>query len=138
GYWPATREAVVKWFSRFLKMAEALACSGRPEAPRVRTIIADKFRGLWTIAAMYDDLERVCHSISEKPFWIEGWIAVRQTTYYDSKGFAPEVINRLAAVEALLQPQGTVQKVRSIVLAESASYVGIPLVGDANESVESA
>lgn len=138
GYWPATRVAVVQWFSRFLKLAEDLSCSSHIEAPRVRTVIADKFRGLWTQAAMYDDLERVCHSISEKMFWIEGWIAVRQTTYYDSKGFTPEVISRLALLEALFQPQGTVQQVRSIVLAESASYVGVPLVGNADESVESA
>jgi len=138
GYWPATRVAVVQWFSRFLKLAEDLAYSSHIEAPRVRTVIADKFRGLWTQAAMYDDLERVCHSISERMFWIEGWIAVRQTTYYDSKGFTREVIRRLASLEALFQPQGTVQQVRSIVLAESASYVGVPLVGNADESVESA
>lgn len=73
----------------------------------------------------------------KKLFWIDGWIAVRQTMYYDSKAFTPEAINRLASLEALLRPQGTVQQVRSIVLAESASYVGVPLVGNADESVES-
>ena len=138
GYWPATREAVVKWFGLFLKMAESLACSDHAEAPRARTIIANKLRGLWTGARMYDDLERVSCSILKRVFWIEGWIAVRQITYYDSKGFTPEVINRLASLEALLQPQGTVQQVRSIVLAESASYVGVPLVGQTDESIESA
>ncbi|MBI3476657.1 MAG: hypothetical protein HY010_13070 [Acidobacteria bacterium] len=44
----------------------------------------------------------------------------------------------LARVEALLQPRGTIQRVRSIVLAESISIVGIPLVSDRNESIESA
>jgi hypothetical protein len=81
GYWPASREAVVDWFGRFLKLAEDLACSSHIEVPRVRTVVADKFRGLWTGAAMYDDLERVCHSVSEKVFWAEGWMAVRETTY---------------------------------------------------------
>lgn len=138
GYWPDTREAVVKWFSRFLKLAEDLACSSHPEAPRVRTIIADNFRGLWTGALMYEDLERICNSISQKVFWSEGWAAVRQTEYYDSKGFTPEVIKNLAGIEALLQPRGTIQRVRSIILAESGSVVGIPLVGDRNESIESA
>jgi hypothetical protein len=87
---------------------------------------------------MYDDLDRVCHSISKQGLWIGGWIAVRQTTYYDSKGFTPEVIEKLARIEGLLQPRGTIQRVRSIILAESASYVGIPLVGDSKESIESA
>ncbi len=137
GYWPATRTAIVQWFSRFLKLAEDLGCSSHTEAVRVRTVIAEKFRGLWTQAAMYEDLERICHSISEKVFWIEGWIAVRQTTYYDAKNFAPEVVGRLASLEAFLHPEGTVQQVRSIVLAEAAPYVGISLIGDSAESVES-
>ena len=104
----------------------------------MRSVVADKFRGLWTGAAIYEDLERVCNSISGKVFWIEGWIAVRQTTYYDSKGFTPEVIEKLARIEGLLQPRGTIQQVRSIILAESPSYLGIPLVGDSNETIESA
>jgi len=138
GYWPATREAVVKWFSRFLKLAEELACSDYRDAQRVRTIIADKFRGLWTGAQMYEDLERICTSIAKKVFWAEGWSAARETAYYDSNGFAADVIKNLARVEQLLQPQGTVQRVRSIVLAESGSVVGIPLVSGRNESIESA
>ena len=138
GYWPATREAVVKWFSRFLKLAEELACSSYSEAQRVRTIIADKFRGLWTGAQMYEDLERVSTSIAKKVFWAEGWSAARETEYYDSKGFTPDVTKNLARVEAILQPQGTVQRVRSIVLGNSGSVVGIPLVSDRDEGIESA
>ena len=38
---------------------------------------------------MYEDLERICNSISQKMFWAEGWMAVRETAYYDSKGFTP-------------------------------------------------
>ena len=87
---------------------------------------------------MNEDLERICNSISQKAFWSEGWAAVRQTEYYDSKGFTPEVVKKLAGIEALLQPRGTIQRVRSIVLAESGSVVGIPLVGSSNESIESA
>lgn len=138
GYWPATREAVVKWFSRFLKLAEELACSSYSEAQRVRTIIADKFRGLWTGAQMYEDLERVSTSIAKKVFWAEGWSAARETEYYDSKGFTPDVTKNLARVEAILQPQGTIQRVRSIVLGNSGSVVGIPLVSDRDEGIESA
>jgi hypothetical protein len=138
GYWPPTREAVVEWFSRFLKLAEDLAGSTHPEAPRVRTIIADKFRGLWTGVLMYEDLERICYSISQKAFWAEGWMAVRETAYYDSKGFTPEVIEKLARIEGVLQPRGTIQRVRSIILGKSASHIGIPLVGDSKESIESA
>ena len=106
GYWPATREAVIEWFSRFLRLAEELACSDYCEARRVRTIIADNFRGLWTGALMYEDLERICTSIAKKVFWAEGWSAARETAYYDSKGFTSDVTENLARVEVILQPQG--------------------------------
>jgi hypothetical protein len=137
GYWPSTRKEVVEWFSRFLKLAEELACSSYSEAQRVRTIIADKFRGLWTGAQMYVDVERICSSIAKKVFWAEGWSAVRETAYYDSKGFIPDVTAHLARIEAKLQPQGTIQRVRSIVLGNSGSVVGIPLVSNRDEGVES-
>ena len=137
GYWPSTRKEVVEWFSRFLKLAEELASSSYSEAQRVRTIIADKFRGLWTGAQMYVDLERICTSIAKKVFWAEGWSAVRETAYYDSKCFTPDVTAHLARIEEMLQPRGTIQRVRSIVLGNSFSVVGIPLVSNRDEGVES-
>jgi hypothetical protein len=138
GYWPATREEVVEWFRRFLKLGEELVCSNHIEGARVRSVIANKFRGMWTGAAMYDDLEHVGDVISKKVFWVEGWIAVRETAYYDSRALTAEINSKLASLEKLLQPRGIVQQVWAIVLAESASYVGAPLVGNADESVESA
>jgi hypothetical protein len=87
---------------------------------------------------MYEDLERICTSIAKKAFWAEGWSAARETAYYDSGGFSPDVAKNLARVEAILQPQGTIQRVHSIVLANSGSVVGIPLVSDRDEGIESA
>jgi len=52
---------------------------------------------------MYEDLERLCTSIAKKVFWAEGWSAVRETAYYDSKGFTPDVTAHLARIEAILQ-----------------------------------
>jgi len=138
GYWPSTKDAVREWFSQTIQMAEELACSDHPSAPQVRTVLADEFRGLWTGALMHDDLERVCRAISERVFWIEGWIAVRQTIFYDSKGFTPEVSARLASLEAILAPRSLVQRVRSIILAESASYVGLALTSNDPENIPDA
>jgi len=84
GYWPSTRESINKWYSQTLETAERLASSDDSSAAKVRKAIADELRGLWTGAAMYDELERVCRSIAEKGFWTEGLIAVRQTIHYDS------------------------------------------------------
>jgi hypothetical protein len=136
GYWPRTREEVKQWFGQTLSLAESLACSDEPSASQVRSVLADQFRGLWTSAAAYDDLERACHAISKGRFWTEGWIAIRQTTFYDSKGFSPEISARLAALEALLRPRDLAQKVRSMVLSEAMIYVGIDSTDNGTNDVE--
>jgi hypothetical protein len=95
GYWPNGKGAVKEWFLRALEVSERVACSDHESAALVRAVLADKFRGLWTGAAMYDDLERVCRAIAKKTFWTEGWIATRQTIFHDSKAFSPEVLARV-------------------------------------------
>jgi hypothetical protein len=129
GYWPSSRGEVKRWFGSSLRFAQVIACSDTPAASEVRAAIAEQFRGLWTQAGMYEELEAVCRAISEKQFWTEGWIAVRQTIFYDSKGFGPEILSRVASLEALLRPSDLVQRVQSIVLSEAVIYIGV----DAND-----
>jgi len=135
GYWPRTRDDVKRWFELTLRLAETLTCSDEPSASQVRDVIAEQFRALWTGAAMYDDLERVCRAISERRFWAAAWIAVRQTIYYDSKGFHPEISARLASLEALLRPRDLAQRVRSMVLSEAVIYVGLDSTDDGTNDV---
>ncbi len=136
GYWPGTKDEVKRWFGQSLSVVEELACSDKPVAPKVRTILAEQFRGLWSTASVYDELERVCRRISDEKFWPEGWITVRQTIHHDSSGFAPEISARLASLEVVLQPKDLLQKVRSIVLAEGLLYVGIDSTVDGTTDVQ--
>ncbi|MGB7731972.1 MAG: hypothetical protein WBL50_28410 [Candidatus Acidiferrum sp.] len=136
GYWPRTREEIKDWFARALNVAETLACSAARAAPDVRTAIAEQFRGLWTRASAYDALDHVCSAISKVCFWSEGWLAVRETMYYDSHGFSPEVASRLASLEALLRPKDLAEKVRSIVLDESVIHAGLDSTYDGGSNIE--
>jgi hypothetical protein len=136
GYWPSTKDEVEQWFGQTLSVTETLACWDQPWAPEVRTALAEQFRGLWTNAAAYDSLEHVCHAISKDRFWIQGWLAVRQTLYYDSKGLDPTISARLVSLEALLRPKDVVQNVRSIVLPESVIFFGLDSTYDGAKNVE--
>lgn len=134
GYWPP-RKDVRDWFARALNAAEILACSEAPAASGVRVAIAEQFRGLWTSAAAYEELEHMCNAISNVGFWREGWLAVRETMYYDSHGFSPEVSTRLASLEALLRPKDLAEKVRSIVLDESIIHTGMDSTYDGGNNI---
>ena len=117
GYWPRTKAEVPGWYAAVLKVAEKYAVGKDPIAAQVRTIIGRKFRGLWTKAGMYDDLDRVCHAIRNAGFWREGWIAVKDTLRFDAKVMSAKAKTRLEALEKLLRPADLVQTVRSLVLA---------------------
>jgi hypothetical protein len=136
GYWPKNRDEIKGWFGQSLSLAEDLACSDEPVAPKVREILAGQFRGLWSAAGLYDELESVSLRISANEFWPQGWIAVRQTSHYDSGGLTPEAVARLAALEANLRPTDIIQKVRSIVLPEDLLFVGIDSTVDASTDPE--
>jgi hypothetical protein len=136
GWWPRTPAGVKHWFGQALNLVEELACSDKPVAPNVRAILAERFRGLWGAAGMYDELERVCRRISEAKFWPAGWIAARQTIHYDSSGFSPEVAARLSSLEANLSPKDLQQKVRSIVLSDDLIYFGIDSTVDGTTDVQ--
>jgi hypothetical protein len=121
GYWPRSEREMKHWYRSVLNIAGTLVCSEWPVAPLVCTTIAREFRGLWTAAGMYDELEDLCLAISEKKFWPEGWIAVRETLSCDSERFSSEIVAQLSSLERRLRPTDLVQKVRAIVLSDSTT-----------------
>ena len=136
GWWPRFPADVKRWFGETLNLAEELACSDKPVSRNVRTTLAERFRGLWGTAGMYDELECVCNRVSQVEFWPEGWIAVRQTIHYDASGFSPEIAARLSSLEENLRPRDLQQKVRSIVLSDALIYVGIDSTVDGSTDVQ--
>ena len=119
GYWPRTTPELQSWYAAVLKVAEKYAVGKDRLADRVRTIVGRKFRGLWTKAGMYDDLDRLCRTIRKVGFWREGWVGVKETLRFDVNSMSAKAKARLEALEKLLRPVDLVQTVRSLVLARS-------------------
>ena len=119
GYWPRTTRELQGWYAAVLKVAEKYAVGKDTIATQVRTIIGRKFRGLWTKAGMYNDLDRVCHAIRRAGFWRDGWVGVKETLRFDANGMSAKAKARLETLEKLLRPADLVQTVRSLVLARS-------------------
>ncbi len=120
GYWPKDRSEVERWFRLTLNLVENVGCGHANSAPQVREALAKQFRGLWSKAAMYDELDRVCRAISANEFWPDGWIAVRTIQRFDAAGFGPEIVEKLDALERVLRPKELVEKVQSVVLSSAA------------------
>jgi hypothetical protein len=127
GYRPETQADVKHWFGSALRLVEPLAYGEGHLAKGVRGILAQAFRDLWTGAGMYDDLERICRAISKGGFWREGWIAVRQTRQFDSKGMPSDVAERLAALDAEIHPANLVDRIRAIVFSNRGGNLNLDL-----------
>jgi hypothetical protein len=122
GYSPKTQKEVQQWFTVFINFSTTkLAISEQPIANKVKILLAEKFRGLWINAGMYDELEIVANTIIQKSAWNEGWIAVRTTLGFDSKNMPAELLHRLQILETLLKPNSLQEKIRAYVLSNSHS-----------------
>ncbi len=119
GYRPRTGTEVKRWFGAALNLCETLICSDAPCASQVCVALGKMFRGLWTAARMHGELEHISRVVSQKRFWREGWIAVRQTQQFDSASFTPEISARLSSLEESLRPRNLVQEVASMVLSDN-------------------
>jgi hypothetical protein len=133
GLWPRGPAALGHWFGLVLGVAEAFSLSNDPVAARVRKAIAAEFRGLWTNANCFDELERIAKAIAGDGFWRDGWIAARQTLRYDGKRLSPEIRERLAALEAHLRPKNLVHQVRGVVLDAKGSAVDLDDLEDGDD-----
>lgn len=116
GYRPASRAEVRNWFQAGLIFAAKLSCSNGPNAAAGRMALSDHFRCLWSELGLYDELEEVCRIIRAIGFWREGWIAIKQTIYFDANKLAAEFLVRLKNIEILLRPRDLAQQVRTVVL----------------------
>ena len=123
GYRPSTGDEVRRWFDAGLGLVRRAVAERWPAASQIRPLVARRFRGLWTRAAVYDGLEETSRFISEHGYWSEGWVATRETLRFDYASLTEESRERLVALERLLRPQDVVEKVRAIVFHEGFTFL---------------
>lgn len=112
GYTPKNREEICRWYKLSIEYASSLATSDLPVASKAKSILAEKFRGLWIKAYVYAELDLAARKISSKTTWNEGWVAVRNTKRFDGERMSPDVLEILNSLDVLLKPVTLMDKVR--------------------------
>lgn len=103
------------WFARFIAIAAEVGQGDDQLASDVRDLLAARFRSLWTIAGMADQLEAAATPLLDAG-WEKGWLAIRQTIRFDGKALPPVVRGRLRKLEERARPKTLVGRVKAIVL----------------------
>ena len=112
GYTPRNRVDVQCWFKTFIEYSVTLINSNEHVAPKIKSLLAEKFCGLWTEFEMYDELETAARQIKSKCSWNEGWIAVKHTKRFNGKDIKAESISRLNYLDKLLKPTTLMEKAK--------------------------
>ncbi|KMV68091.1 hypothetical protein AI29_10260, partial [bacteria symbiont BFo2 of Frankliniella occidentalis] len=127
GYKPNYDE-LVEWRSAFIDVIIQLAASGDPELERpARSILADKFRGIWFQEAMRDKLVDAARTLNVLSPWIEGWKAVRTTIYFDYNKHGDgdnveQLPDNLAILDKELEPIELISTIKIYVLSAIHEY----------------
>lgn len=111
GYLPRGKQ-VTSWYTVFIATAEKIALSNDWQSVRAREILAQRFRGLWVSAHMFDVLEKTALNLHKSRPWNEGWVSVREALKFDKDERAPETTTRLRALEKILSPHDLEQRCR--------------------------
>ncbi|MFX3634558.1 MAG: hypothetical protein ACE3L7_15805 [Candidatus Pristimantibacillus sp.] len=136
GYSPRNKEAIYQWYKVFLDYSTLVAVSNEPLAAKVRALLAEKFRGLWTRVKMYDDLEATIKTISVKVSWSQGWLVVKSTKKFDAEKMTAEVQLRLDSLAKILAPTILIDRIRAFTLSGNRHIYG--LLTDVQETEEKA
>lgn len=118
GWYPKNRAEQIIWYSSFIQLGMRLALSNSFKALKVKSLIANNFRGLWTEAEMHSELEHVCDQLTKAESWNEGWAYVRETLHYASDENDAEAMAHLKRVEKKLRPNSLLEMVRTYVLSD--------------------
>jgi hypothetical protein len=127
GYQPRSDADVTRWYGTALTLIERLTLTEGVLKPKLRDLLARNFRGLWTLAHMHGELERLSLRFAADGFWREGWVACRQTMHFDGDRLPPEAASRLSALEADLRPSNLPERVRAVVLGDRSGGLDLEM-----------
>lgn len=112
GYQPKVYGDITHWYRSVLSSAMDLLRANKDHADAIKPIIVSNFRGLWARGRVKEELEHAMLEIARREFWREGWLAVKQTRFFDEKNHKSDNFARLSALETALRPADLSQNVR--------------------------
>lgn len=123
GYRPRDNDDAIRWYGAALALIERLAFTEGVLTPELGGLVARNFRGLWTAAHMFVNLESLARRFAASRFWREGWGACRQIIRFDKDQLTPASLSRILALEAELKPTNLSERVRAVVLGNRSSGI---------------
>lgn len=136
GYRPNTRAEINHWYKLYIDFTEGLISANTHIAPLAKSILAKRFRGLWSRFGFFDELENLVNSILKKGTWNEGWMEVKETLSFDGPKMDPETASRLNKIGLRLEPSSLIELIRMYALSSNSYFSYLSDVTDGVEHEE--
>lgn len=132
---PATPGEVDNWFQTVFEFCkQLLSKADRAAAENLKASVAVKFRGIWIETGVQEELVQLCELAAMNRFWREGWLAVKQTLFFDGSTMKAEHRHQLQRLEHRLRPCKLEEQVRALVLSDRAGVDLADLTDDTDAS----
>ncbi|ANF97805.1 hypothetical protein [Paenibacillus bovis] len=138
GWQPKNKEEISNWYDIFLEYSVELISSNHVVASKVKSILAEKLRALWSKAYMHNEIEVAVKTISSHSSWNEGLIAVKSILKFDSKNMSSELISKLEELVIILEPKNIVEKIKLYTLSSRNFYLDLLDFEDVPENLNAA
>lgn len=110
--WKPTDEEKEDWYVRFIDLSVKAVEESLLVASGIKDVLARRFRDLWAVAikagGVKDSLSRAVRSFAEsgcEDGWKEGWVAIRETIFFDGKEMEEEDRDALNELEEVARPK---------------------------------
>lgn len=134
GWEPQTQDDIDSWYETFLDLGYILASSGKSNSDKVKYLLANNLRDLWTCTTRQKTLTKIFKALAKDTVWAAGWASVRETIKFDSNELSKSSLMALIKLEKELAPKTLLEKVQVYVLSDHvASNVIESLEDDENQ-----
>lgn len=116
GYHPNNLSEVQGWYRAFLDFALELQQEKTELRDRVKNILAQHFRGMWSSVGIYTELEEMVYKLTQVDDWGDCLVSVNRTITYDHDEMPEDALDRLKKLSLHLSPKGLVEMVHTFVI----------------------
>jgi hypothetical protein len=126
GWRPSTNGEQLDWYNGFIEIiAQGLSGNDQQKIALAKKVLASHFRGLWTFAGCFDALEAIVKEHAKSGAWPDLWISIKNVIFFDGEHHAPELLDRLMALERHAAPSDPFSEMEAYVLSSTWEHAEV-------------
>lgn len=117
GWQPETPDCRLSWYIGYIRLLRGqLDAANANDKDWAKYLLASHFRGLWSFAGCFDELEQIVSDHARGGNWPAIWIAIKKTLSLDGERHTPALRARLESLQELSEPSNLLSEIEAYAL----------------------